>query len=109
MIRYASCCLLALVVSLGLGPSESGGASPIPGLTIEPANAVLIGADARQQLVVTLHERDGTLRDVTRECRFRVEPERAGLVTPSGILHPRADGPGVILFDYREFSARSAF
>jgi hypothetical protein len=65
-------------------------------LTIEPATVALSGAEARQQVAVTLRQQDGSLRDVTRECRFVVEPPGIASVGPDGVVRPLADGSGTV-------------
>jgi hypothetical protein len=67
-----------------------------PGLSIEPARVVLSGRESRQQLAVTHRLTDGSLRDVTRRCRYVVEPETIATVTTDGVVRPRADGVATI-------------
>lgn len=57
---------------------------------------ILIGPDARQQLLLTVETPDAHPRDVTGEVTFRVEP--AGIVEflDKGFLKPLADGKAVI-------------
>ncbi len=74
------------------GGVEAGGAR----LEIEPATVQLSG-DRAQQIAVTLREADGSSRDVTRECGFRVEPATIAQITTNGLVSPRADGVGSLL------------
>ena len=68
-------CLLALILFSGKLDSIARGHDPASSsLTIEPAAVSLSGAEARQQVAVTVRREDGSLRDVTRECRLIVEP-----------------------------------
>ncbi|MCI0682110.1 MAG: DUF1553 domain-containing protein [Gemmataceae bacterium] len=60
-------------------------------LTVEPADVVLVGAGARQQLLVTGHCRDGAVRDLTHAVRWRCD--RPDIVrVQDGIVHGLADG-----------------
>src|SRR5205814_560365 len=45
---------------------------------------------------VTLRHDDGSLEDVTRECRFAVEPPGIARVASDGVVHPVADGRATI-------------
>ena len=82
--------LLALLMaagSIGAGPER---------LQVEPPSATLSGRDARQQLAVTLRHPDGSLRDVTRACRFDVEPPGLATVSKTGVVRPARPGVGSI-------------
>lgn len=46
--------------------------------------------------MVTLHEADGTVRDVTRLCRFRIEPDTIAEIGTSGAIVSKADGQGAL-------------
>jgi len=81
---------------IGFASLFARGDSISPGLNIEPAHVVLSGADARQQLAVTLRHEDGSLRDVTRECRFLVGSGAIATVTPDGVVRPVASGRATI-------------
>jgi Protein of unknown function (DUF1549)/Protein of unknown function (DUF1553) len=61
-----------------------------------PDRVDLIGRSARQQLAVTITLADGTLRDVTRLCRFAVEPAHFAEATANGVVLPTADGEGIL-------------
>ncbi len=63
---------------------------------MEPATLVLSDAGSRQQIAVTLRTKDGSLRDVTRECRYAVEPSGLAEVSPEGVVRPLADGSGIL-------------
>ncbi len=67
------------------------------GLEVAPASIDLIGQRARQQLAVTLREADGSLRDVTRLCQFRVEPASIAEMGADGVVLPKADGHATLL------------
>jgi hypothetical protein len=84
---------LALAFAIAGWPSSAPGASG-PGperIAVEPAEIVLIGAEARQQVAVTGVFADGSVRDLTGEARFAVESDVAA-VSGSGVVTPRADG-----------------
>src|SRR5438128_1022578 len=60
-------------------------------LTLEPANVVLTGKGARQQLLVTGHYADGSVRDLTAAAAFRTDaPKRVRLI--GSIVHGVGDG-----------------
>ncbi|MGP0069038.1 MAG: DUF1549 domain-containing protein [Isosphaeraceae bacterium] len=90
-------CLLALILFSGKLDSIARGHDPASSsLTIEPAAVSLSGAEARQQVAVTVRREDGSLRDVTRECRLIVEPAGIATVSPDGVVRPIADGGGIL-------------
>ncbi len=66
------------------------------GLEVEPARVSLVGHRA-QQLVVTLREADGSVRDVTHLCQFRTEPAALAEIGRNGLVSPSADGQGSLL------------
>jgi hypothetical protein len=62
------------------GEGKTGkGEKPVK-LTLEPARVVLRGAGARQQLLVTGHYADGSVRDLTHAAQFQTDrPDRVRL------------------------------
>jgi len=66
------------------------------GLAVEPSRVVLVGGAARQQLAVTLRLGDGSLRDVTSQSRFVIEPDGIAAVTAGGVVLPRTDGRAAV-------------
>jgi hypothetical protein len=52
----------------------------------------LRGAEARHQLLVTVRNADGTLRDITREAKFTVTPPSVAKVNSEGLLIATGDG-----------------
>ncbi len=66
-------------------------------IEIEPASIDLAG-DGRRQLVVTARFADGSLRDVTREARYRAQGDVAG-VSPTGVVRSRKDGVGKVVVE----------
>ncbi|HZW34564.1 MAG TPA: DUF1549 domain-containing protein [Isosphaeraceae bacterium] len=93
---------------LGFGAATARGEATAPALSLEPARVVLEGAAARQQLAVTFRHEDGSPRDVTRECRFVIEPAGIATVTSDGVVHPVADGRATLTVIGRGGSARAA-
>jgi hypothetical protein len=83
------------IVSAASAPAEADSPAS-PRLTVEPAAVAFSGTDARQQLVVTLHQADGTLRDLTRACRLEVEPPALARVSTLGVVRPAGVGTGSI-------------
>ena len=83
-------------IAIGAGARAAPDGLASPRLTVEPAAVALSGLDARQQLAVTLHRADGTLRDVTRTCQLVVEPPGLARITTHGVVHPVRVGTGSI-------------
>jgi Protein of unknown function (DUF1549)/Protein of unknown function (DUF1553) len=88
--------LLCLLASPALAGREAANDAPASGLEVEPARVNLIGQRAQQQLVVTLREADGSVRDVTRLCQFRIEPNAIAEMGADGLVSARADGRGAL-------------
>jgi hypothetical protein len=92
------------------GDSQTGEVAPPPGLgdpgaleslKIETARSadgatLLIGGDARQQLLVDGVYSSGQVRDLTREVTYQVEPEGVVSVDETGQVTPLADGTAAI-------------
>ena len=92
---------LAAVVSLGLGhlPGNLAGvcaAQAPPTLGVMPAQIVLTGAQARQQLLVTRSDA-GLLRDVTRTATFRAGTPALLSVDAAGRVTGLANGMGTVV------------
>ncbi len=66
-------------------------------IEVEPASIDLAGDDQRQ-LVVTARYADGSLRDVTREARYRAEGDVA-VVSPSGVVRSNKGGTAKIVVE----------
>src|SRR5438876_12332331 len=86
----------ALWLGIAFGAAKAHGVPAAPVLSIEPARVVLEGADARQQLALTFRHDEGSPRNVTRECRFVVEPPGIAMIAPDGVVRPVADGGATI-------------
>jgi hypothetical protein len=65
-------------------------------LLVQPAAVTLIGPRSLQQLVVTGRYADGTVRDLTPFCEFRVEPTVLATVSANLVL-PVKDGNGTLI------------
>ncbi len=87
-------CAALMVIGLA-GPSR--GADRPARIEVEPASIELAG-DARRQLIVTARYADGSLRDVTREARYRAEGDVAE-VSPTGVVRSRKDGAGKVVVE----------
>ncbi len=57
---------------------------------------VLVGGDARGQLIVSGVSADGSMRDLTGEVTFEVSAAGIVAIDPSGLLTPLADGETVV-------------
>jgi hypothetical protein len=76
-------------------------------LTVEPASVLLSGKDARQQLLVTGHYSDGSVRDLTGSAVFRTDnPARVRLT--GSIVYGVSDGKAQVIASFagREASIR---
>lgn len=71
---------------------EARGDSRSPVLGIHPSTIVLTGADVRQQVAVTQSLGDDSLRDLTRDCRYIIEPPSIATITDQGLVRPLVDG-----------------
>src|SRR5262249_59864188 len=87
-LRLSACPTIGfavLVFGLGAQPGRAGEgkagkvAKPVK-VTLEPAEVVLGGARSRQQLLVTGHYADGSVRDLTLGATFQTDrPDRVRL------------------------------
>lgn len=84
-----------LVVAAG-GAGAAGDDSPGSNLSIEPPVVLLSGGDGRQQLAVSLRTAEGYSRDVTRACRWVIEPPGIATVSAAGVVRPERSGTGMI-------------
>src|SRR5438132_590269 len=75
---------------------------------IAPATVTLSGPRAVQQLVVTARYSDGSERDLTPFCEFRVEPAGTISVSADGFLRPMRDGPSTLTVQVGGTSASTA-
>ena len=72
-------------------------AVPYSDLTIHTGrDAILLGPDASQQLIVTALTQDGELKDVTREVELIAEPAGILAIDEVGEVKPRANGQATI-------------
>jgi hypothetical protein len=91
--------LVLLGLSSGLGvftmpcPAEAS-SPPATSISIQPSSIVLNNPRDRQQVVVTLEMADGSMRDVTAEANYQIEPPLLGRVSGSGVVVPGAGGSG---------------
>lgn len=61
-------------------------------ITIQPEAVSLVGPRAAQQLVVTAHDANGNVRDVTQFCEWLADPLIR--ITPGGYVTPSQNGSG---------------
>ncbi|QDT98583.1 DUF1549 and DUF1553 domain-containing protein [Gimesia aquarii] len=92
-IRLLIPCLGALLI---LNPQLTY-ADQLSGFLPNQAKTIVFNdPDARQQLLITLKEKSGGIRDVTREVRYHVEPEGVVRVSKTGYVTPIANGQATI-------------
>ncbi len=82
-------CLVALACLIG--PAALAREQPA-GLEIEPARISLDSFANRQQVAVTLIQADGSLRDVTSQAQFAIEPREIADVSREGLIRARSKG-----------------
>jgi len=70
-------------------------------LWVEPPKIRLQGRDARQQLAVTLRSEDGSVRDVTAQCRYALDQSSVARIDADGVAQPQADGQAVLRIDFQ--------
>ena len=91
MLRAAISCLI-----LGSFHVDETSLADEARLEMTPASVRLAGQAARQQLVVTEHSPNGSLRDATSRCCFQVVPPEIATVNPGGIVVAKSPGTGRI-------------
>jgi Protein of unknown function (DUF1549)/Protein of unknown function (DUF1553) len=94
----------ALVLVAFVSTSLDGRAAD-SSLQVEPSSVALDGKLARQQLAITLRDADGSLRDVTSQCRFESEPRGIATVVPGGVVVAAANGSGVVRATFQNQTA----
>ena len=86
--------VLGLLVASG---TTAARASALPErLSVEPAEIRLDGGGSRQQVAVTGHFADGSVRDLTAEASFAVEPSGMARASETGVVTPQVDGSGAL-------------
>ncbi|MCA9013929.1 MAG: DUF1549 domain-containing protein [Planctomycetaceae bacterium] len=86
-------CLGALV---GNYPAQSWADQLVGHIPNQAQVIELSDPDARQQLLVTLEEKTGAVRDVTREATYQVQPQGIVQVSETGYVTPLANGTATI-------------
>lgn len=76
-------------------------------LTLSPEKLQLVGARGLQGLRVTGQFADGSLRDVTNECKFATADGKIAAVTAKGVVQPKADGATTVTATYQSAKASS--
>ncbi|MFN3652046.1 MAG: DUF1549 domain-containing protein [Armatimonadota bacterium] len=66
--------------------------SPVVSVTVGPADVLLEGPKARQQLLVTGERKDGTLVDLTHQAKFFSKNPKVAAMNPGGVVRPTGDG-----------------
>jgi Protein of unknown function (DUF1553)/Protein of unknown function (DUF1549) len=68
-------------------------------ITAFPETITLAGTRAEQQFVVTGPSTPETVRDLTRQARYTVQPPGIAEVSPTGKMTPKGNGSGVVLVE----------
>ncbi|MEO6808344.1 MAG: DUF1549 domain-containing protein, partial [Isosphaeraceae bacterium] len=93
VIRIVSACVVVLAA---FNANHALAAQPPVRISVEPGEISLNGAEARQQVAVTGHFADSSVRDLTGEARFTIEPGEVARVSGSGVVTPKGDGQGFL-------------
>ncbi len=90
------------VLSTAVAGESRTGAAPAPTparISLAPTTIELVGGRARQQVAVTGHYDDGSVRDLTYESRFAVVPPGVADASPTGVVRPGAEGQGRLVVE----------
>ncbi len=98
-VRSIVATVLFLAAASSLASADDHGAPDGRALAVEPPKVVLDGHDARQQLAITLLDRQGSPRDATREARVSIEPAGLVAISSDGVVRPGRSGSGTIRVD----------
>lgn len=96
--QHASICFAASVLVLAASSvvyADSLSEQPVESLSIGPnlgTDLRIVGSDARVQLIVNAHHAGGRTTDVTREAKYRIEPQGIIAIDATGLLTPLQDG-----------------
>ncbi|HLN29054.1 MAG TPA: DUF1549 and DUF1553 domain-containing protein [Gemmataceae bacterium] len=100
-IAVLALALFTTLPAAGALPTKPGARAEVIGhptaLDVIPATIVLKGPRAMQQVVVSGHYADGSVRDLTPFCDFAVEGTGLAAVAPGGFLTPRRDGQATLV------------
>src|ERR1039458_2297358 len=83
---------LLLNVSLLVAGKSTSPAHKLVSIQAEPAQVVLDGKWASQQVLVTGTYSDGSMHDVTAQASFKSLAPKIAAVSPKGIVTPASDG-----------------
>ena len=98
--------LPSLLVAIALvAGSSSALRAEGPALQVVPSTIRLDGADARQQVVVTVEGPDGSIRDASSSATYRLEPLAVAQVSPLGLVSPTSDGRTTLIVEVEGRSA----
>lgn len=97
---------LAFAVPLSAAPPTNAG-NPVA-LLVEPQAIMLDGPRASQQVLVTGRYADGSLRDLTRLCQWKVSDANLLDIEPCGLVTGREDGQTQLEIRAAGLSARIA-
>lgn len=96
--QHASICFAASVLVLAASSvvcADSLSDQPVESLSIGPnlgSELSIVGSDARVQLIVNAHHAGGRTTDVTRQAKYRIEPQGIITIDETGLLTPLQDG-----------------
>ena len=85
--------VICTLTVLGNSPAVDGST-----LRISPSHVILERPDATQQIVIDREQEGGRRSDITRDVTFHVDPPHIAVVDDRGLVHPRANGEGTIVF-----------
>jgi hypothetical protein len=79
------------------GAASAGDVTGLTRLSVLPERVTIVGADRVQQLAITGHFADGTLRDVTGQASLRAGDGKVVKVGDRGLLLPQANGTAEVV------------
>ena len=90
-------------------PRDAANVATPTALELEPANSVLDGAGAQQQLVAKALYSDGTSRDVTNLAVFISSNDNSATVTPDGLVTAAQRGEAFVTARFATFTVGAGF
>ena len=85
----------------GGAPYDVGTSARLASIDVYPKERFLVGAEARQQLVVTGNFTDGTQRDLTRTVQYSSADDNVASVSEKGLVRARKQGEIAIMIRTR--------
>lgn len=105
-VSLFSLALIAIVASnVFAEEAASTTTAKLKGITVSPEKIVLSGARSTQGIRVTGEFEDGSLRDLTAECKFSSADTAIAEVSEEGLIQPKANGAATITATFQGIAA----